>query len=205
MRILERSAAIAIFSLGLLFSLTTHQAYCQVSSRANDARKTSICEALARPHDFDGKLVEIHAKFSATWEGAWLSDDECKDAGELVPPFQHGLAKPYADVLREVAKRYRLDDVVRDKSWQSFDSASHRLYAGMGEVLPNGTTKWGSYDYVAADFTGVLAIKRSFRIKNGFGNGWGHLGMSRFLLVLKSVSNVSPHPCACPPCGCRPP
>ena len=31
-------------------------------------------------------------------------------------------------------------------------------------------------------------------MKNGFGNGWDHLGTSRFLLVLRSVSNVTAHP-----------
>ena len=159
MRTLGRSASVAIFAVELLFVLTTPRLYCQVSSAVNDRRqtkavhplsiKTSICEALAHPQHFDGRLVEIHAMFSATWEGAWLSDDECKDAGELVPPFQRGLAKPYADVLRAVAKRYSLDDVVRDKSWQAFDSASHRLYVGMSEVLPDGTIKSGDYDYCA--------------------------------------------------------
>ncbi|HEX8712188.1 MAG TPA: hypothetical protein VF730_09965, partial [Terracidiphilus sp.] len=62
-----------------------------------------------------------------------------------------------------------------------------------------GTKTYGNYDSVEADLTGILVIKRGFRIKDGFGNGWGHLGMSRFLLVLRSASNVVPHPCKnCP-------
>jgi hypothetical protein len=168
--------------------------------------KTSICEALANPVMFDGKLVEVHAEFSATWEGEWVSDSECNSAGQLlVPPAQRGLAKPYADAMRDAAKRYGRQGVVKDKAWQEFDSASHHLYTGMGKVSPDGTTKWGDYDYIAADFTGVLVVKRTFRVRHGFGNGWGHLGMSRFLLVLTSLSSVSPHPCACPSSELRPP
>jgi hypothetical protein len=154
---------------------------------------TSVCEALSHPETFDGKLVEIHAKFSATWQGSWISDSECKHhLGELVSRDQHGLEKHYADVLRDVAKRYALGDVVRDKAWQEFDSASRRLYTGMETTSPDQPTK--HYDYITADFTGVLVIKRNFRIENGFGNGWGHMGMSESLLVWKSVSRVSPHP-----------
>jgi hypothetical protein len=154
--------------------------------------KTSVCEALSHPETFDGKLVEIHANFSATWEGAWISDNGCKDLGELVPPHQQGIAKEYAVVMRDVATRYALGDILRDKAWQEFDSASRRLYTGMEKTSPEQPTR--HYDYTTADFTGVIVIKRDFRVKNSFGNGWGHLGMSRFLLVLKSVSNVLPHP-----------
>jgi len=201
--------SVPTFVLGLLISPgLTSAVYCQVSSSANGPRppnaihpaavKTSICEALAHPQTFDLKLAEIHAKFSASWEGAWLSDEGCKDAGEWVLPSQHGMPPPYADPLRNVSKRYGLDDVTRDKAWEDFESASSRLYTGMGEDLPDGTTKWGDYDYITADFAGVLVIKRNFRVRNGFGNGWGHLGMSRFLIVLRSVSNVLPHQCTCP-------
>ena len=176
----------------------TSALYCQVPTEADRpsvaARqtvpiKTSVCEALSHPETFDGKLVEIHARFSATWEGAWISDNGCDDVGELVPPHQPGIAKEYAVAMRDVAKRYALGDVLRDKAWQEFDSASRRLYTGMETTPPTSR-----YDYITADFTGVIAIKRNFRVKNGFGNGWGHLGMSRFLLVCKSVSNVFPHP-----------
>ena len=189
-----------------LFSGMISLLYSQVPSKTDRTPiKTTVCEALSHPETLDGKLVEIHADFYASWEGAGLSDGKCEGAGELVRPFQHGLAKPYADALRGVAKRYGLDDVVRDQAWREFDSASRRLYTGMGETLPDGTTKWGDYGYISADFAGVLVIKRNFRVKNGFGNGWGHLGMSRFLLVVRSVSNVSPHPCACPSSGRVPP
>jgi len=213
---LRQSYSTATVSLGLLlFSVAACPLRGQATSRANrpgsrssaEFAKTSLCEALAHPEQFGRKAVEIHATYSGTWEGAWLSSGECAGAGELVPPFQQQLAERYGvgEVLKKIARRYGIADVVRDKSWQEFDSSSRRLYTGMSMRLADGTIKQGDYDYVIADFAGVLVIKRNFRVRNGFGNGWGHLGMSRFLLILRSVSNVSPHPCACAPSEEPPP
>ena len=75
----------------------------------------------------------------------------------------------------------------------------------MSVTRADGTVEQADYDYLTADFTGVLLVKRNFRFKNGFGNGWGHLGASRFLLILRSVHDVSAHPCACPPRDLPPP
>lgn len=213
---LRKPYSTAPLLLGLLvFAVAAWPLRGQATSPANrpgsrpsaEFAKTSLCESLAHPEQFDRKAVEIHATYSATWEGAWLSSGECKGIGDLVPPFQRQLAQRYgvAEVLKEIARRYGIADVVRDKSWQEFDSSSRRLYTGMSMTLADGTIKQGDYDYVTADFAGVLAIKRNFRVRDGFGNGWGHLGMSRFLLILRSVSNVSPHPCACAPIEGTPP
>jgi hypothetical protein len=156
--------------------------------------KTSVCEASAHPDNFDGKFVEIEARFSATWEGAWLSDSECQDRiGELVSPEQQGLDKQYADVVREVKKSLAFEGVPHDEAWREFDAARRQLYTGTGRRSADGTTDWGKYDFIVANFTGVLVIRRNFRVRNGFGNGWGHLGASRFLLVWNSVSDVTPH------------
>jgi hypothetical protein len=159
--------------------------------------KTSICDAFAHPENYEnGKPVELHARYHATWEGAWLSDSECEGVGQLVVPPSPKIEKSYAQVLRRVAKQYGLTHVVRDNSWQDFESASRQLSTGWVVVPPDPATA-PAYDYVTADFTGVLVMKHDFQVKSGFGNGWGHLGMARFLLVLRSVSNVVPHPCAC--------
>jgi hypothetical protein len=159
--------------------------------------KTSICDALAHPENYaNGKPVEVHARYHATWEGAWLSDSECEGVGQLVVPPSPNIEKSYALVLRRVAKQYKLTHAVRDKGWQDFDSATQRLYTGL-VVVPHAPATAPAYDYVTADFSGILVMKQSFHVKNGFGNGWGHLRMARFLLVLRSVSNVMPHPCAC--------
>jgi hypothetical protein len=166
-------------------------------SKPAASSKTSICDALAHSEDYaNGKPVELHARYNATWEGAWLSDSECEGVGQLVVPPSPNIEKSYAVVLRRVAKQYKLTHAVRDKGWLDFDSAAQRLYTGLVVVPPDPATA-PAYDYVTADFSGILVTKQSFHVKNGFGNGWGHLRMARFLLVLRSVSNVVPHPCAC--------
>jgi len=159
--------------------------------------KTSLCDALAHPESYEnGKPVEVHARYHATWEGAWLSDNGCEGVGQLVVPPSPKIEKSYAQVLQRVAKEYQLTHVVRDNSWEDFESSARRLYTGL-VVVPHDPATAPAYDYITAEFTGVLVMKDNFRVKNGFGNGWGHLGMSRFLLVVQSVSNVTPHPCAC--------
>jgi hypothetical protein len=186
----------------VIFALLAHSQTAQSHARSNAVTtipQVSICEALAQPKRFNWKLAEIHGTYSATVEGAWISDTDCKDLlGEIVPPFQRGIDKTYDEVIRRVAKEYGIADVVRDKGWKDFDYASNQLYTGLSYRLSDGTMTRGKYDYVRADLTGVLVVKRNFRVNHGFGNGWGHLGMSRFLLILRSVSNVAPHPCMCP-------
>ena len=113
----------------------------------------------------------------------------------VVSPRTDGLEKHYGKAVQRAATRSGLVNVDRDEAWMEFISASHQLNVGLGRVLADGTTDWGKYDFISADFTGVLLIRRNFHVrKHGGGNGWGHLGMSRFLLLFKSVSNVSPHP-----------
>ena len=154
--------------------------------------KTTLCEALAHPMQFDGQRVQFHARYSGTFEGTWLGDSECDAVGEVVLPFQRELQARYGveHVVTRLSKKFGIDDVLRDKEWEKFDFSRRRLYTGMTQP------KAGCCEYIMADLDGILIIKRNFRVKNGFGNGWGHLGASRFLLVLRSVSNVTPHPCA---------
>lgn len=148
--------------------------------------QTSLCEALADPARFDGKMVKFRAKYSGTSEGTWLSAQDCSEIGELLVPFNN-----------KFGEEMGIANVVRDGGWQDFDSARRRLH--------NELSNRGDYDYLTADFAGVLVIRRNFRVKNGFGNGWGHLGMNRFRLLLISVSKVSPHHCDCPTSDVPPP
>jgi len=192
-----KSILLASVILAGLASAQVHQT--GERSKESPILHTSICKALAKPERFGWKLVEIQATFGGTFEGAWISDSDCNDLlGQIVPPFQRGMDKSYDDVVQRVSKQYGLTDVIRDKEWETFDNASRQLYTGLDYRLPDGTWVTGKYDFVTANFTGILVVKRDFRITHGFGNGWGHLGISRFLLVLRSVSNVKPHPCACP-------
>jgi hypothetical protein len=154
--------------------------------------RTILCEALAHASQFDGKRVQFHARYSGTFEGMWLGDGKCDAGGEVVLPFDRQLQARYGveQVVTRLSKKFGIDDVLRDKEWEQFDFSRQRIYTGMTQPTA------GCCDYIMADFDGILIIKRNFRMKNGFGNGWGHLKASRFLLVLRSVSNVTPHSCA---------
>ena len=83
-----RCRAADLLKLALLLIVPCAQ-YCQTSSKKHQMQTavspvipiaTSVCEAVAHPESFDGKLVKIHANFAATWEGAWISDNECEDS-----------------------------------------------------------------------------------------------------------------------------
>ena len=163
--------------------------------------KTTLCEALAHPTQFESKRVEFRARYSGTFEGTWLGDSECDASGEVVLPFDRPLQARYGveRVVTRLSRKFGIDDVLRDKEWEQFNFSRGRLYTGMSQP------KAGCCLYIMADFDGILIIKRHFRMKNGFGNGWGHLGGSRFLLVLRSVSNVTPQPCAATQSNSSPP
>lgn len=197
MQIRSRFHPAGMFALGLLIApLMPVLAYCE-----HAAIRIPLCRALAHPAQFDGRLVEFRAKYSGTFEETWLTDEGCKAVGELILPFEHNKAERYGvdDAIVRASKRYGFDDLVRDQAWGHFDLSSRRLYTGL--TLPSA----GCCDYITADFTGVLVVRRYFRIKNGLGNGWGHLRGSRFLLIMRSVSNVSPLPCLGIPSEVLPP
>jgi hypothetical protein len=196
MRTLMRSASIRAFVFALVAFLTISSPLCCQPS----AIRISLCRALAHPTEFDGKMVEFHAKYSGTTEGTWITDGDC-GAGELMFPGDHNSALRYGvdEPVAKLLNRYGFDDVVRSRAWEEFDLSRRRLYTGLTMPAP------GCCDYIMADFAGVLIIKRNYRFKNGFGNGWGHLGGSKFLFLLRSVSNVSPHACAGIPSDAAPP
>ena len=175
---------------------------CQ--SRPACIRSNTAVRALAHPVRFDRKTVRFRAKYGGTWEGRWRSDDHADDHCDGgvnwcfpdTPNLPSGTESPnWPNVQR----------IWYAMAWRHFDSSSRRLYGGMSVTRADGTIEQGDYDCLTADFTGVLVLKRNFHFKNGFGNGWGHLAASRFLLLLRSVHDVSVHPCVCPPRDLPPP
>jgi len=59
--------------------------------------------------------------------------------------------------------------------------------------LCNGMSSNCKFDYIEAEFTGVLHVKKNFRVKEGFGNGFGNMGLSSMRLDIDTVRNVAPH------------
>lgn len=162
---------------------------------------TSLCEAVAHANQYDKKRVKFRAKYAGTWEGLWLSDDRCDSRGELILPGYSELAEQYGVLALATKTKISLHDT----GWPDFEIASRRLCTGITVRRAEETIQQGRYDYLVANFSGVIVIKRNFRFRNGFGNGWGHLGGSRFLLILTSVSNLSAHSSDCIPVDSSPP
>lgn len=148
-------------------------------SRADAIATMSLCGVLDSPELFDGKIVKVRANYGGTWEGFYLFDPSCSNRhkkGENAV-----CVAPYDDA---VPPRYRVKFV---------DDGGARQFGAAVKLICNGMDMRCRYDYVTADFTGMIAVKRDFRVSGGFGNGFCHLSMSKTAIVLKSVANISPH------------
>ena len=174
----------------LLMGLAIQSTGAQAANRLSGASiSVTICEFLAKPARFDKKKVRFRAKYGGTWEGMWLSDDACEGSGELILPGDSEIARIYG--ISTLAKQS--EPLVQDAAWNQFESLRNNLDTGLEGVPLQGTEGQPKFSNLTAYFEGTIVIKRNYRFTNGFGNGWGHLGASRFLLILRSVSDVSAH------------
>jgi len=83
------------------FAANTHKSHASTGRSGVVFLPTSICEALASPVRFDRKKVKFKAKYSGTFEGSWLSDDQCKGVGTLMFPGYSELAQRYGIETRQ--------------------------------------------------------------------------------------------------------
>ena len=142
---------------------------------------TSVCEVLAHPERFQEKVVTMRVRYSGTWEGFYLSDASCKgdenqgtDLIYVATPSDPTLPREYTVSANKNAE------------WQGFYNAAKHICNGL-EI------EKCYYDYVSADFSGLVIVKSDFRVKGGFGNGFGHLRLSKVALIPQMISNVVPH------------
>ena len=92
---------------------------------------TSICNAIAHPERSDGKLVRFHAKYAGTFEGAWITDQKCKDKfGQIVLPFQHGI---YDDVVHQASRRY--GSLMSSEMTAGSSSNTHQAASSLGSNM----------------------------------------------------------------------
>lgn len=156
--------------------------------RSGASISTTICEFLASPARFDRKKVRFHANYGGTGEGMWLSDETCEGSpGELILPGDFEIDRTYG--ISKLA--IQSEPLVQNTAWKEFETLQKRLATGVEGVPLQRAEGPTRFSYLSAYFEGTVIIKRNYRFKNGFGNGWGHLGASRFLLILRSVSEVS--------------
>ncbi len=140
--------------------------------------ETSLCEVLRNPKEFNGKIIKVRARTSVNWEwGVFLNDPECERSGGVnlkISPSEPLLPSRYASL-----------SLIHDDGFREFDEKSN--------LLCNGMTEACGFDYLEADFTGVLMSIDDFRIENNFGNGFGARGMSKVQLVMLQVANSKLH------------
>jgi hypothetical protein len=167
---------------------------------------TSVCDILANPQSFDGKIIRIKGTVQAGFEEFIVKNPSCPQPVNAIwlayPEGTKGKSGPAAFVQIQLAhnnsapglsaarSRIKLD---KDKTFKQFDSLLSTPYKGGGICL-------GCVGYtVSATLVGrldgteqpgiVRDSKGNFIRVNGFGN------MNRYSsrLVLQSVSDVTPH------------
>ncbi len=152
------------------------------SAQAQDASVIAvpICNIFAHPERFHQRTVRFHGNYATTWEGGYITEPSCETGG----------ANKAAAILVTTAddptlpKKYSVS--WSDESWRAF-TATHLC----GGMEPDRTEC--RHGFVTADFTGLLVVKKRFRFRNGFGNGFGHLRAAKFAVLLQSVSAITPH------------
>jgi hypothetical protein len=135
----------------------------------------SLCELLAHPDQFDGRTVRLRANYSGTWEGYYLTDTACtalhaQGEGIVYVAGTNDLTLP----------RHLSVEFVNDDGAREFAVAAKSICNGMNEThYVAGKVESCQYDYVTADFVGLIVVKKGFRVRDGFGNGFGHLRMRK--------------------------
>jgi hypothetical protein len=176
------------------------------ASLAAQVVDVSICEILANPQSFDGKIVRVKGTVTAGFDEFALKDAGCKQVVNGVwlayPEGTKGKAGPAAFVQLQlgrnnnaVAPSSRRSPVKLDKNkeFKQFDSFLSTPYKTGGMCL-------GCIRYtVTATLVGRIdGVKEAGVVRDNSGkfvsaNGYGNLNLYRARLVLQTVSDVSAH------------
>lgn len=156
-------------------------------SGASIPEKVTVCEVLANPLKYNGKLILLEGEIYGTDEGGWLTATTCATpftTGEHVWPNSIFLQDPGdKHTLHKVDFTY---DYVAEKK---FFAISDRLE----KQNPGRKLRWV--------YEGLLETRtdwQSFhaRYPNGTSRyiGFGHLGEAPAQLIVKAIHDVSPGP-----------
>jgi hypothetical protein len=166
--------------------------------------KTSVCELLKSPDRFNGRIVEVRAKFLGRFEWSGLVDANC--AGYLLAdneefPGLSGKSGEYAFLpsFRELDYPDGLDwkpialprpvRLVKNAAYQQFDDAARKNPMRGAPLFDITITVVGRFDHLPQQ---MVAIRENRREKpRPYMAGFGHLNASLNRLVWQSVSDVS--------------
>jgi len=173
----------------VLFLGSTALLLAQSDASPNPARlpTVSVCELLAAPLEYDGKLIRIRDLTKGTDEGLWLSTNLCP--GVFVTD---GFEWPTL-----IYVIYPLDELLTRAvdfgfDWTSSERANRR-YKELRRTYPDDCILW--------TYTGLFETRREWQMMViGKPRGFGHLSAAPGQLIAKSVDDVSPMPnCAAKP------
>lgn len=120
-------------------------AFAQTTAEKALPIQTSVCEISNSPERFQGQFVTVRGRYDSNWEwGAWIGADHCDKALTFV--LANGFSTP----------SYLSNLYVRKN--EAFD-----LFQKQTRLLCNGMSLLCDFDYVEADFTGVVVGPREIR------------------------------------------
>jgi hypothetical protein len=166
----------------------------------------SVCDVLADPQSFDGKLVRVKGVVTAGFDEFALKDASCAQPINAIwlayPEGTKGRAGPAAFVQLQLAKNNPAAaaspsrspiKLEKNKEFKQFDSLLSTTYKAGGMCL-------GCIRYtVTATLVGRLdCVKEAGIVRDSAGkfvsaNGYGNLNLYRARLVLQTVSDISAH------------
>lgn len=181
--------------------------FCSMFAKALPAQvvETSVCEVLANPVSFDGKIVRIKGTVVAGFDEFIIQGPGCNQAVNAIwlsyPEGTKGKAGPAAFVQLQLGRNNPASvpsvtrttvNIDKNKDFKEFDS----LLSASAKV--NGMCLGCVRNKVAATLVGRLdAVKDAGIVWESTGkfvsaNGFGNMNRYNSRLVLQSVSEVSP-------------
>ena len=180
--------------------------FAMIAPLAGQIADVSICDILATPQSFDGKIVRVRGTVTAGFDEFAMKDAGCNQSVSAVwlayPEGTKGKAGPAAFVQLQLGRNnpaaaaspsrspVKLD---KNKEFKQFDSLLSTPYKAGGMCL--GCIRYA----VTATLVGRLdGVKEAGIVRDSGGkfvsaNGYGNLNLYRARLVLQTVSDVSAH------------
>jgi hypothetical protein len=166
---------------------------------------TTVCDILANPQSFDGKIVRLKAQVVAGFEQFEIKGNGCKQVPDAIwlsyPSGTNGKAGPVAFVRLRLAKNSTAEaasasrapvTLERNKDFEAFDKLLSTPAKTNGTCL--GCAKFTVTATLVGrlDGTDVTGLVRDNTGKVTALGGFGNLNRYNARLVLQSVSDVSP-------------
>jgi hypothetical protein len=173
--------------LVILTTLSFRSGNAQTAYQEPPATKAvSVCDVLAHPLEFDGRIITLRDKVASSDEGSWLYSDKCPG---IFVTYAHVWPSAISLQLPTIPPEMRLHSPKFNYDWQSSKTAA----AKRTRLLKTGPSQCLVFTY-----TGLFETRRDWSAaKKVYPNGtstmigFGHLNGSPGQLLMKSDDDVS--------------